>query len=99
MDIAICIDRIERAFDLSVRRIETKWAGLRSFVADKCPVAGFSSQAEGFYWLAGQGGYGIQTAPALSRYAAAQVKGKACPEDILGQGLQEKDLSPNRLTT
>jgi D-arginine dehydrogenase len=56
MDIALCIDRIERAFDLPVRRIETKWAGLRSFVADKCPVAGFSQAAPGFFWLAGQGG-------------------------------------------
>lgn len=97
MDIAICIDRIERAFDLSVRRIETKWAGLRSFVADKCPVAGFSRQAEGFYWLAGQGGYGIQTAPALSRYAATAVLGSPLPEDILNQGLEIEQIAVGRV--
>jgi len=67
LDVAICIDRIERAFDLSVRRVENKWAGLRNFVTDKSPVVGWSDQAEGFFWLAGQGGYGIQTAPALAR--------------------------------
>ncbi|MEM7238266.1 MAG: FAD-binding oxidoreductase, partial [Pseudomonadota bacterium] len=66
MDVALGIDRVERAFDLSIRRIEAKWAGLRSFVADKTPVAGFSTVVPGFYWLAGQGGYGIQSAPALS---------------------------------
>lgn len=98
MDIAICIDRIERAFDLSVRRIENKWAGLRSFVADKSPVVGFSEQAEGFFWLAGQGGYGIQTAPALARYAAAMAMGDATPQDIFEQGLDPASLKPGRLS-
>lgn len=97
MDIAICVDRVEQAFDLSVRRIEAKWAGLRSFVPDKCPVAGFSAQADGFYWLAGQGGYGIQTAPALARFAAAQITGTPVPQDILDQGLNPDDLAPARL--
>ena len=60
IDIAICVDRIERAFNLTIRRIQSSWAGLRSFVADKNPVAGFSQRVEGFYWLAAQGGYGIQ---------------------------------------
>lgn len=96
MDIAICIDRIERAFDLSVRRIETKWAGLRSFVGDGVPVAGFSRDAEGFFWLAGQGGYGIQTAPALSRYAACLALGQPAPRDILDQGLDPQSLAPAR---
>jgi D-arginine dehydrogenase len=97
MDVAICIDRIERAFDLSVRRIENKWAGLRSFVADGVPVAGFSQQVEGFFWLAGQGGYGIQTAPALSRYAAFLAQGLPVPQDILDQGLDPHSLAPGRL--
>jgi D-arginine dehydrogenase len=96
MDIAICIDRIERAFDLSVRRIETKWAGLRSFVGDGVPVAGFSRNAEGFFWLAGQGGYGIQTAPALSRYAACLALGSTIPQDILDQGLDPQSLAADR---
>ncbi|WP_121063470.1 NAD(P)/FAD-dependent oxidoreductase [Chachezhania antarctica] len=97
LDIAICIDHIERAFDLSVRRIESRWAGLRSFVADGTPVVGLSGKADGFLWLAGQGGYGIQTAPALSRFAAALATGAPTPEDIAAQGLSPDDLSPLRL--
>ena len=59
LDVAICVDRIETAFDLSIRRIESRWAGLRSFAPDRTPVAGFDPRAPGFFWLAGQGGYGI----------------------------------------
>lgn len=98
MDIALCIDRIETAFDIAIRRIEHKWAGLRSFVADKAPACGFDSQAEGFFWLAGQGGYGIQSAPALSRAAAALAVGRPVPADILAQGLDLATISPRRLT-
>ncbi|WP_137702089.1 NAD(P)/FAD-dependent oxidoreductase [Marimonas lutisalis] len=97
LDIAICVDRIETAFDLSVRRIENKWAGLRSFVADKCPVVGYSATAPGFFWLAGQGGYGIQSAPALSRFAASQVLDLPAPDDILAEGLDPASLLPARL--
>ncbi len=96
MDIAYCIDRIQTAFDLDIRRIANKWAGLRSFVADKSPVVGYSDQAEGFFWLAGQGGYGIQSAPALSRYAAALALKQPAPADILAQGLNPASLSPTR---
>lgn len=96
MDIAICVDRIERAFDLSVRRIENSWAGLRSFVADRCPVAGFSNTVEGFYWLAGQGGYGIQSAPALAQYAAAEVTHGPIPEHILADRLDPQTIRPGR---
>ena len=96
MDIALCIDRIERAFDLSVRRVESSWAGLRSFVADKCPVAGFSGTAENFYWLAGQGGYGIQSAPALAKLVAADVTGQQIPAHILQEGLDPDALRPTR---
>lgn len=96
IDIAICVDRIEKSFDLSVRRIENKWAGLRSFVSDKCPVAGYSQVAEGVYWLAGQGGYGIQSAPALARLAAAQILDKPVPQNIIDEGLDVADLAPGR---
>lgn len=96
MDIALCVDRIERAFDITVRRIERSWAGLRSFVADKSPVAGFSEQAEGFYWLAGQGGYGIQSAPALAQLAAADIIGADVPAHILAQGLDPATIRPAR---
>jgi D-arginine dehydrogenase len=97
IDIAICIDRIETAFDIAVRRIEHKWAGLRSFVADKAPVAGFALDAPGFFWLAGQGGYGIQSAPALSRAAAALVLGRALPDDIAAEGVEPWMLGAGRL--
>ena len=97
MDIAICIDRIERAFDLNIRRIESKWAGLRSFVPDKEPVVGYSEMAEGFFWLAGQGGYGIQTSPAMGRMAAALALGREIPDDIQQQGLAEDSLLAARL--
>ncbi|MCA0869289.1 FAD-binding oxidoreductase [Seohaeicola saemankumensis] len=96
MDIAICVDRIERAFQVSVRRIENPWAGLRSFVADKCPVAGFSGQVEGFYWLAGQGGYGIQSAPGLAQFAAAEVMGQPVPAHILAERLDPATIRPGR---
>lgn len=98
MDVALCIHRIEQAFDVSVRRIENSWAGLRNFVADKSPVAGYSIVADGFYWLAGQGGYGIQTAPALSRFAAADVLRKTIPQDILDAGFDPETVSPKRLS-
>jgi len=97
LDIAICVDKIERAFDLSVRRVENSWAGLRSFVGDKVPVVGFSARAEGFFWLAGQGGYGIQTAPAMARLATALAQGKQPPADIIDEGLELAALSPARL--
>jgi len=97
MDVAVCIDRIQTAFALDVRRIETKWAGLRSFVADKSPVAGWSRSVDDFYWLAGQGGYGIQSAPGLARYAAAEILGRAMPSDIAEAGLDPASVRPQRL--
>ena len=97
MDIALCVERIEQAFDLQVHRIESKWAGLRSFVADKCPVVGYSTTAPAFFWLAGQGGYGIQTAPALARLAASQVLQRPMPEDIAAEGVDLSEIDPSRL--
>ena len=97
MDIALCVERIEEAFDLQVHRIESKWAGLRSFVADKCPVVGYSTTAPAFFWLAGQGGYGIQTAPALARLAASQVLQRPMPEDIAAEGVDLSEIDPSRL--
>ncbi|MEO9778939.1 MAG: FAD-dependent oxidoreductase [Sedimentitalea sp.] len=93
MDVAICIDRIERAFDLQVRRIENKWAGLRSFLPDCTPMADFDPDATGFFWLVGQGGYGIQSAPALARTAAALVRSQDIPGDIADQGVTVQCLS------
>lgn len=96
-DIAVCVDRIETAFDLRVGRIDNKWSGLRSFVADREPVVGFDPQVPGFFWLAGQGGYGIQTAPAMARLAAALALGEAVPDDLIGQGVTSDAFSPGRM--
>jgi D-arginine dehydrogenase len=98
LDVAIAVDRIERAFAVSVRRIDHKWAGLRSFVADGEPVAGFAPDAPGFFWLAGQGGYGIQTAPALGRLAAALALGRSLPADLAAAGVDQDTFAPGRPT-
>lgn len=96
LDVALGADRIERATTLQVRRVRRQWAGLRSFVADKTPVAGFAPEAPGFFWLAGQGGYGIQTAPALGELAAALVRGQPVPPAIAAFGVRAEDLAPAR---
>ena len=96
LDIAICIDRIQQAADLPVQRVIRSWAGLRSFVADKTPVVGFDPAVPGFFWLAGQGGYGFQTAPAMSRTTAALVAGRGIPSDLMDRGVQAEMLAPGR---
>ena len=82
---------------VEIRRIERKWAGLRSFVADKTPVVGFDPAVPGFFWLAGQGGYGIQTAPALARVVAGLIAEDQIPGDIEASGVTDAALSPGRL--
>ena len=77
-------------------RVSKTWAGLRSFVADKTPVVGFDQDHPGFFWLAGQGGYGIQTSPALSRVAAAMILNQEFPSDVSHLGVRAADLSPDR---
>lgn len=71
LDVAIAIDRFEHVVDWRVAALEHKWAGLRSFAPDRLPVYGFDPAVEGFFWCAGQGGFGIQTAPAAAKLAAA----------------------------
>ena len=75
----------------------SRWAGLRSFVADKVPVVGPDPDAPDFFWLAGQGGYGIMTSPALSEAAAAMLLGEALPPKVATLGVRTVDLSPERL--
>jgi D-arginine dehydrogenase len=75
LDVALAIDRLEQAVDWRVVAVEHKWAGLRSFAPDRLPVYGFSASGRGFFWCAGQGGFGIQTAPAASALAAALLLG------------------------
>jgi D-arginine dehydrogenase len=97
LDVALAIDRIQRAAELPVRHIQRKWAGLRSFVADGCPVVGFDSSVAGFFWLAGQGGYGIETSPAMGRLAASLASGRGVPSDLADLGVTEAAVSPARL--
>ena len=96
IDIATAVERIETASKLTVPRIKNKWAGLRSFVADKNLVVGYDPAVEGLFWLAGQGGYGIQTGEAAGRLAAALVLGKQLPADVAAMGVTEAALSPAR---
>lgn len=97
LDIAICIDRLQTVTDLQVRRLESKWAGLRSFVSDKTPVNGFDDQQAGFYWLVGQGGYGIKTSPAMGALAAANILGTELPTDISQDAIDRAALRVDRL--
>jgi len=76
IDIALAIDRFQHVVDWRVARLEHKWAGLRSFAPDRLPVYGFDPVMPGFFWCAGQGGFGIQTAPAAARLAAALLLGE-----------------------
>lgn len=76
LDIAVAIDRFERAVDWPIDRVERRWAGLRSFAPDRLPVYGFDPAVPGFFWCAGQGGFGIQTAPAAAKLAAALLLGR-----------------------
>lgn len=96
LDVAIAVDRVEKATTLEVRRVVSKWAGLRTFAHDRAPVVGFDAEVPGLFWLAGQGGYGIQTAPALARLVAALVRGETVPSDIVDAGLVLAELSPAR---
>ncbi len=75
LDLALAADRFETMTTLPVRRMSHTWAGLRTFLPDDRPAAGYDPDAEGFFWLVGQGGFGIQTAPELSRVAAALLGG------------------------
>jgi D-arginine dehydrogenase len=98
LDVAIAIDRLMRATTVEVTRVERKWAGLRSFVADKTTVNGLDPLADGFFWLAGQGGYGIQTAQGMAHCAAALIETGELPFDLRAAGLDAAALSPARFT-
>ena len=96
LDVALAIERINAATTLELRHVRRAWAGLRSFVADRNPVVGLDPEAPGFCWLAGQGGYGIQTAPAMARAAAGLVVDRRLPDDLIRLGITAADLSPAR---
>ena len=97
LDIAIAIDRIETMTTMKIVRPARTWAGLRSFVADGDLVGGFDGDVPGFFWLAAQGGYGIQTSAAMGEACAALAAGEAMPESIARFGVTAAMLSPARL--
>lgn len=96
LDIAMAMDLIDEATLLAPRRVTTSWAGLRSFAPDRQPVVGFSPGHTAFLWFAGQGGVGVQTAPALARAGAAIAITGTLPDDLAGVGLTVADLAPDR---
>ncbi len=96
VEIARALDAIAEATTLTARHVKSSWAGLRSFVGDRTPVVGFDPTLDGFFWCAGQGGYGIQTCAALARVGAALVRGDSVPDDVLARGLRVADLAPGR---
>ncbi|MGP6425417.1 NAD(P)/FAD-dependent oxidoreductase [Pseudomonas pharyngis] len=97
LDIAMGIYQIEEATTLTIRRPTRTWAGLRSFVADGDLLSGFDPQVPGLFWVAAQGGYGIQTSPAMGQASAALVRGESLPEHLQQFGLTAAMLAPARL--
>ena len=97
LDVALAVDRFETATGLEVSRVTHRWAGLRTFAPDKTFVVGFDPRTEGFFWLAGQGGYGVQTSPGMAQLAAALITGSSPLEQAgVGENLV-RQLAPGRL--
>ncbi len=96
IDIAQAIFNVEQATSLRIARPRRTWAGLRSFLPDEQAAVGFAPETEGFFWLAGQGGVGILTSPALSRAAASLIETGELPADLRALGLAAGDLAPAR---
>jgi len=96
LDIALGIERINEATSFSIRSVRNTWAGLRTFAPDRVPAVGFDPQAPGFFWLVGQGGYGIKTSPAIGELAASLILSDGVPERIAGFGVTREMLAPDR---
>ncbi len=97
LDIAIGIDRLQTVTTMTIRRPENTWAGLRSFVRDGELVIGFDNHTPGFFWLAAQGGYGIQSAAGASELACALICGESLPESLRTAGVNPTTFSPKRI--
>lgn len=96
-DIALAAWKVERYTTLEVARIGPRWAGLRTFTPDRLPAIGFDPEHPGFFWLAGQGGFGLQTAPAAAEAAEALVTGGEWPQGLADAGIIPEEFSPARL--
>jgi D-arginine dehydrogenase len=88
-EVALAAWRMEERTIVKVERIHSRWAGLRTFTPDRHPAAGFAPDADGFFWLAGQGGFGLQTSPAMAAIAASLIVGEPWPVG---------DVSPDQLS-
>jgi D-arginine dehydrogenase len=97
--VAVGVERIEAVLDLEVRRVGHSWAGLRTFAPDRDPVIGFDPSVPALFWCAGQGGYGIQSAPAGAQLSAALARGEAVPAAIAAEGVTAEAVAPVRLTS
>ena len=97
LDVAIGVDRFERATGIDVRRVRAAWAGLRTFAPDRVFVAGFDPRAPGFFWLAGQGGYGVQSSPAMAALTRHLVNGAALSGEFAGLERHLAEIAPQRL--
>ena len=97
LDVAEAVARLEDVARIAVKRVVRKWAGLRSFVSDKTPVVGPAPEAPGYIWLAGQGGFGIMTSPAMGRLATAMATGDAFPSELSALGVRPEQLLSGRL--
>ena len=96
VDVARCVERLETETFVDVRTAPRAWAGLRTFAPDGLPVVGFDPVAPGFFWLAGQGGYGIMMAEPLARLAAGLIVGEGMSEDLAAAGVDAGALAPGR---
>lgn len=95
-DIALAAWKVEQYTTLDVTRIAHRWAGLRTFTPDRTPAVGFAAEAPGFFWLAGQGGFGLQTAPAVAEAVEALTTGAAWPKALAERGVAREHLDPAR---
>lgn len=97
LDIALGIDRLNDATTLDIRSVKNTWAGLRTFTSDRVPAVGMDDNHPGFFWLVGQGGYGIKTSPALGSMAAGLLINDQVPDEVSSFGVTREDLDPQRL--
>lgn len=96
LDVALGIERINTASDLRIRSVRNTWAGLRTFTSDRIPAIGWAHDDPKFFWLVGQGGYGIKTSPAAGQLAAALLSGSAVPSTITEFGISATEFAPRR---
>lgn len=99
IDVAYAAHYLQISTKIDVSKISHKWAGLRTFSQDRNPVVGFSNECEGFFWLAGQGGFGIQTSAAMGRLATSLIVDGQIPDELSKMGLTEDVISPSRFST